>query len=76
MREGKTYSFSSSLPGTRGRKEVIKKYEQWYYDEGTGEKTVLCVSKEFLQDVKARRGETDIYGSTLSLNAVRRKYVK
>lgn len=58
MREGKTYSFSSSLPGTRGRKEVIKKYEQWYYDEGTGEKTVLCVCKEFLQDVKARRGET------------------
>ena len=58
MREGKTVSFSSSLPGARGRKEVIKKYEQWYYDEGAGEKTVLCVSKEFLCDVKARRGET------------------
>lgn len=57
MQEGKTHSFSSSVPGSRGRKEVIKKYEQWYYDEGTGEKTVLCVSKEFLQDVKARRGE-------------------
>ena len=58
MREGKTHSFSSSVPGSRGRKEVIKKYEQWYYDEGTGEKTVGKVAEEFLKDVKARRGET------------------
>jgi len=57
MQEGKTHSFSSALPGSKGRKEVIKKYEQWYYGEGSGEKTVLQVSKEFLCDVKARRGE-------------------
>ena len=57
MQEGKTHSFSSALPGPKGRKEVIKKYEQWYYGEGSGEKTVLQVSKEFLCDVKARRGE-------------------
>ena len=58
MQEGRTHSFSSSVSGSRGRKEVLQKYEQWYYDEGSGEKTVLQVSKEFLCDVKARRGET------------------
>ena len=56
MQEGKTHSFSSSVPGTKGRKEVIQKYEQWYYDESSGEKTVSKVSSEFLDDVKARRG--------------------
>ena len=57
MREGKTFSFSSSVPGPKGRKEVQKKYDKWYYDEGSGEKSVYTVSKEFLEDVKARRGE-------------------
>lgn len=58
MREGRTFSFSSSVPGTRGRKEVIRKYEQWYYGEASGSKTVGRVAQEFLEDVKARRGET------------------
>ena len=57
MREGKTYSFSSSVPGAKGRKEVQKKYDKWYYDEGTGEKSVLTVSKQYLEDVKMRKGE-------------------
>ena len=57
-KDGRRFSFSSSVPGAKGRKEVIKKYEQWYYGESTGEKTVSAVSKEFLCDVKARRGET------------------
>lgn len=57
MQEGKSHSFSSSVPGTKGRKEVIQKYEQWYYDERSGEKTVSKVASEFLDDVKARRGE-------------------
>ena len=58
MREGRSFSFSSSVPGTRGRKEVIRKYEQWYYGEASGSKTVGRVAQEFLEDVKARRGET------------------
>lgn len=58
MQEGKSHSFSSSVPGTKGRKEVIQKYEQWYYDESSGEKTVSKVASEFLDDVKARRGST------------------
>ena len=56
MREGKMFSFSSSIPGPKGRKEVQKKYDNWYYGEASGEKSVNQVSKEYLEDVKARRG--------------------
>ena len=56
-KDGKRYSFSSSLQGSKGRKDVIKKYEAWYFGEATGEKTVSKVCSEFLDDVKARRGE-------------------
>lgn len=55
-KDGKRFSFSSSVPGAKGRKEVLKKYEQWYYGEASGEKTVGQVAAEFLSDVKARRG--------------------
>ena len=57
MREGKTHSFSSSVPGVKGRKEVIKKFESWYFGEASGEKTVTQVCSEYLRDVKARCGE-------------------
>lgn len=56
--EGRRLSFSSSIPGPKGRRDCIRKFEQWYYGEGSGEKSVSQVSKEFLEDVKARRGET------------------
>lgn len=56
-RDGRRYSFSSSIPGPKGRREVIKKYEAWYYGEASGYKTVGRVAQEFLEDVKARRGE-------------------
>ena len=56
MKEGKTFSFSSKTPGPKGRREVMAKFEQWYYSEGTGEKTVGKVASEFLEDVAARRG--------------------
>lgn len=57
MKDGKRYSFSSSLPGKKGRTEVIKKYEAWYYGEASGEKTVAQVASEYLEDVRSRRGE-------------------
>lgn len=57
MKEGKNHSFSSSIPGAKGRKDVIRKYEQWYFGEASGEKTVYTVSQEFLKDVKVRRGD-------------------
>lgn len=56
-KDGKRYSFSCNIPGAKGRKECIKKYEQWYYGEASGEKTVSQVCKEFLNDVKARKGD-------------------
>ena len=57
MQDGKTYSFSCKEPGAKGRKEVIRKYETWLYNEGSGEKTVRVVAQEYLEDLKARRGE-------------------
>jgi len=56
-KDGKRYSFSSSIEGAKGRKEVQRKYEQWYYGEASGEKTVGRVMAEYLDDVKARCGE-------------------
>ena len=56
-KDGRRISFSSSVPGAKGRKEVRLKYDRWYYGEGSGEKTVGQVAAEFLEDVKARRGE-------------------
>ena len=56
-KDGKRYSFSSSTPGAKGRREVKLKYERWFYDESTGEKSVGKVIEEYLEDVKARCGE-------------------
>ena len=56
-KDGKRYSFSSSTPGAKGRREVKLKYERWLYDESTGEKSVGKVIEEYLEDVKARCGE-------------------
>ena len=58
MKEGRSFSFSSSVPGAKGRKEVQQKYDQWFYGEASGFKTVGQVAHEFLEDVKARRGAT------------------
>ena len=55
--DGKRHSFSSKTPGPKGRKEVIRNYDQWYYGEATGEKTVGKVASEYLEDIKARCGE-------------------
>ena len=57
QKDGKRYSFSSNIPGVKGRKEVLRKYEAWYYGEGSGEKTVGQVAAEYLEDVKARCGK-------------------
>lgn len=56
-RDGKRYSFSSSIQGPRGRRDVLAKYERWQYGDGTGSKTVGRVMQEYLNDVKARCGE-------------------
>lgn len=58
MQDGKTHSFSCKEPGSKGRKEVIRLYNEWLYNEGSGEKTVGKVSAEYLEDIVARCGQT------------------
>ena len=57
QKDGRRHTFTSSVPGAKGRKEAIKKYEKWYFGEASGEKTVNQVSKEYLRDVRSRCGE-------------------
>lgn len=57
-KDGKVHSFYCSTPGARGRKECIAKYERWLFNEGSGEKSVEQVCKEYLEDLGARRGIT------------------
>ena len=57
MQDGKTHSFSCKTPGTKGRKEVTRLYHEWLYGEGSGEKTVNQVAREYLDDIQARRGK-------------------
>ena len=56
MRDGKSYSFSSSIPGAKGRKECLNKFETWYYEGGDGTKSVRKVCEEYLEDLGQRRG--------------------
>lgn len=56
-KDGRRYSFSCSTEGVKGRRECLRKYEEWFYGDGTGSKTVGKVMQEYLDDVKARCGE-------------------
>lgn len=56
-KDGKRYSFSCSIAGAKGRKECQRKYDAWFYGEGSDNKSVSKVCSEYLQDIKARRGE-------------------
>lgn len=56
QKEGKRYSFSSSIPGNKGRKDCLEKFERWYFDRGDGSKSVIRVCEEYLNDVGERRG--------------------
>ena len=73
MREGKSYSFSCKTPGAKGRKEVLRKYNDWLYNEATGEKTFGRVAQEYLEDVKIRNGETS--GSYIQCECYIRVYI-
>lgn len=58
MQDGKSHSFSCKTPGPKGRKEVLRLYNEWLYNEGTGEKTFGKVCEEYLEDLAARNGKT------------------
>ena len=58
QKDGRKFSFSSSIAGARGRKECMAKYEAWLYDHGPAHsKTCARVCEDYLEDLKARRGE-------------------
>lgn len=73
MQDGKSHSFSCSIPGAKGRKEVIRKYNEWLYNEGTGEKTFGRVCKEYLEDLICRNGKTS--GSYFQAECYIRLYI-
>ena len=64
-KDGKRFSFSSSVPGNKGRKECQRKYEAWKYGEAAGEKTVQRIATEYLEDVVA-----NIQAPTIKTNAI------
>ena len=56
-KDGRRFSFSSSVQGAKGRRECQQKYDNWYYGEATGFKTVARVASEYMNDLKARCGD-------------------
>lgn len=73
MVEGRTHSFSCKTPGAKGRKEVIRKYSDWLYNEASGEKTFGRVASEYLEDLAARNGKTS--GSYIQCECYMRLYI-
>ena len=57
-KDGKRLSFSSSVPGRKGKQIVTSEYEAWLCGEVAGSKTVERVASEYLEDLAARRGKT------------------
>lgn len=74
MVEGKRHSFDSSIPGARGRKECERKYNDWLYNEASGEKTFGRVADEYLRDLEARNGKTS--GSYIQSECYIRLYIR
>lgn len=64
--DGIRKQFTSAQEGRKGLKEVNNKYQSWLMDESTGSLTVEQVSKQYLEDLKARRGAD---APSYSLNA-------
>lgn len=74
MVEGKTHSFSCKIPGAKGRKEVTRKYNDWLYNEASGEKSFGRVADEYLEDLIARNGKTS--GSYIQSECYIRLYMR
>lgn len=64
--DGIRKQFTSAQEGRKGLKEVNTKYQSWLMDESTGSLTVEQISKQYLEDLKARRGAD---APSYSLNA-------
>lgn len=54
--DGIRKQFYSSQAGRKGLREVNEKYQAWLVGENIGDKTVEQISKQYLDDLQARRG--------------------
>lgn len=58
---GKRKVFYSSLPGAKGKKEVIAKCDEWVDFGGTDRITVARCVELYLEDIEARLGKRDTW---------------
>lgn len=61
QKNGIKKSFYSSIPGQKGKREVINKYDDWVEFGGVSNITVEKCVGLFLDDIKARLGARDTY---------------
>lgn len=52
------HTFTSSIEGRKGKKECLDKYYVWLDGGADGKKTLNKVYTEYIEDVRARRGES------------------
>lgn len=58
MKDGKRKTFTSMIPGIKGKKEVMRQVEAFEMGEGScSKKTVARVASEYLEDVGERNGK-------------------
>lgn len=61
QKNGVKKSFYSSVPGQKGKREVLSKYDDWLEFGGVSSITVEKCVALFLEDIKARLGERDTF---------------
>lgn len=61
QRNGIRKTFYSSTPGSRGRREVLQKYDEWMEGGAGGSITVEKCVELYLQDIEARLGRRDTW---------------
>lgn len=61
QRNGIKKTFYSSVPGQRGKREVMNKYDEWLEFGGVASITVARCIELYLEDIESRLGRKDSY---------------
>ena len=61
QKNGIKKSFYSSVPGMKGKREVLDKYDDWVEFGGVSSITVAKCVELYLRDIEARQGRRDTY---------------
>lgn len=62
QKNGIKKTFYSSIPGQRGKRDVLDKYDEWIDGHGRSERiTVSQVVELYLRDIEARKGKGETY---------------